>query len=54
MSGRHESALADRQGQLRCPLCPAWVQRTPDGTLADGMAAHALAVHGGGEGASGG
>lgn len=32
-------------GQAQCPQCLAWVQRTPQGTVADGMAAHTLAVH---------
>ncbi len=29
----------------KCPLCPVLVQRTPDGTLADGMRAHFHVVH---------
>ena len=53
MDDRPESAFADPR-QPRCPLCGTRVQRTPDGTVADGMAAHQLAVHGAGEGASGG
>jgi hypothetical protein len=44
-----ESATLDHRGQLQCPLCLTWVQRTPQGTLADGMAAHRLAVHKGEE-----
>jgi hypothetical protein len=31
-----------------CP-CGTWVQRAPDGTLADGMAQHQRVVHGGQE-----
>lgn len=47
---RVESAITGGIGQ-RCPLCPVQVQRTPQGTLADGMAAHRLAVHKGEEAA---
>ena len=46
MADRPESVFASIPGGERCPLCPVVVQRTPDGTLADGMAAHMLKVHG--------
>ena len=48
-----ESAFADHR-QARCPLCPAHVQRTPDGTVADGMRLHYRTVHPGEEVPSGG
>lgn len=51
MSDRPESVFNSIPGGERCPLCPAVVQRTPTGTLADGMAAHRLAVHKGAEAA---
>jgi hypothetical protein len=51
MADRPVSAFAD-PGHARCPMCGLRVQRTPDGTLADGMAAHERAVHGVGERAS--
>jgi hypothetical protein len=44
-----ESAFSRRDGQEQCPSCHTWVQRTPTGTLADGMAAHLLRVHPGEE-----
>lgn len=34
-------------GSVRCPMepCPTDVQRTPDGTIADGMSMHLSTVH---------
>lgn len=52
--GDLESALMSHVGQAQCPQCLTWVQRTQEGDVADGMAAHQAAVHKGGEGASGG
>jgi len=48
-----ESALVSHDGQRQCH-CGTWVQRTPDGTVADGMARHLLVVHAGEEVPSGG
>jgi hypothetical protein len=28
-----------------CPECGTWIQRAPDGTVADGMRIHYLVVH---------
>lgn len=43
-----ESLLApDRHGQLQCRKCGTWLQRTPDGTVMDGLAEHRRTVHGG-------
>jgi hypothetical protein len=53
MSDAPESAFADHR-QARCPVCLAHIQRTPKGTVDDGMAAHTLAVHKGEETVSGG
>ena len=53
MTDRPESAFADPR-QPQCPQCGTRVQRTETGTVADGMAAHQLKIHGAGEGASGG
>jgi len=38
-------SLADGFHARACPLCGTPVQRTPDGTLADGMREHCKAVH---------
>jgi hypothetical protein len=46
---RPESAFDRHHGQQQCPSCHTWVQWTPAGTLADGMAAHLLRVHPGKE-----
>lgn len=47
MTDHPESAFADPR-QPQCPLCMTHIQRTPTGTVADGMAAHQLAVPSGG------
>lgn len=38
-----------RENQQRCRFagCGVYVQRTPDGSVADGMRAHRITVHGG-------
>lgn len=41
--GRH--AAPEAGTMRRCPLCPVMIQRTPDGTLADGMRLHYATVH---------
>lgn len=32
-------------GRWICALCPAWLQRTLDGRIEDGVAAHYTTVH---------